>query len=95
VVFVKLARVEMTGKALSLLEPLNKDRATFREIILSIATQRSLLELEQLMHDVSINLHIISTFLPSVTDVPGTHETQLAFWNQARFFTNGWVPDIA
>jgi hypothetical protein len=82
--FVKLARVEMTGKGFkSTDKPSNKDRATFGEIILSIATQRGLLELEQLMHDVSVNLHLISMFLPSVINVPRTHETQLPFWHQA------------
>lgn len=55
--FVKLARVEMTRKALSLLRVPEKGKATFGEIILSIANQRSLFEPEQLMHNVSINLH--------------------------------------
>ena len=61
---VKLVRVEITGKGFkSTAMVLKKDITTFGEIILSVATQRSLLELEQLMHDVSINLHSFQRFL--------------------------------
>ena len=67
--FVKLARVEMTGKSFKSTSGSEKGRTTSREVILSVATQRSLLELEQLMHDVSINLHLISAFLLSATNV--------------------------
>ncbi len=74
--FVKLPRLEMTRKKPQVhCLSLKKGWATFREIILSVATQRSLLELEQLVHDVSINLCLISTFLPGITNVPQTHET--------------------
>lgn len=45
---VKVARVEITGEGFFLnhYEALKKDMATFGEIILSIATQCSLLEFE-------------------------------------------------
>lgn len=46
VMFVKLARVEITGKRFRSISSLEKDWATFREIKLSVATQRCLLELE-------------------------------------------------
>ena len=81
---VKLARVEITGNALSPLRGPEKDIATFREIILSITTQRSLLELEQLMHYVSINLHLIST-VSTITRCHGLTRPNLSFGTEPDF----------
>lgn len=53
---------------------------TFGEIILSVATQRGLLELVQLMHDVSINLCLINV-APKFNNLSRTYEAQLVLWN--------------
>jgi hypothetical protein len=82
---VKLARVEITGKALSPLRGPKKDIATFREIMLSVTTQRSLLELEQLMHYVSINLHLISTVSSGITRCHVLTRPNLSFGTKPDF----------
>jgi hypothetical protein len=66
--FAKLERVEMTVDSSSYDNaPKNRGR-TFRKIILSIGAQRSLLELVQFVHDVTVDLCMISPLL-SVVDL--------------------------
>jgi hypothetical protein len=80
VMFVKLVRLEITEKHLQSTTRSWRKMITFWEIILSVAAQRGLLKLVQLMHDVSINLCLINV-APKLNNLSQTYEAQLVLWN--------------
>jgi len=94
--FVKLVRVEMTVDSSSYENAPNNSGRTFRKIILSIGAQRSLLKPVQFVHDVTIDLCMLSP-LSSAVDLPRLTRPSLSFGthsNSARVPASSILPKM-
>ncbi len=91
--FVKLVRVEMTADNSSNENTPDNRGRTFRKIILSIGTQRKLLESVQLVHDVTVDLCMISPL--KRRRLAATYKTQPVFWDTLEFCASTRIANIA
>src|ERR1700761_9069601 len=82
--FAKLVRVEMTVDSSSYDNAPNNRGRAFRKIILSIGAQRSLLELVQFVHHITVDLYMISPLL-SVVDLQRLTSPNLSFGTHSNF----------